>query len=106
MKRADGNWVMATAGELGLIVGDAGGYISIVKGLDGGTERVSFVIPVDSVAGTIPWSAAAAHLEGLDAAALAGMRTSQICHLGLSYDDKLGMRMFSGIANAPGTCGM
>ncbi len=36
---------------------------------------------------------------------LASMTTIEICHFGLSYDDKLGMRMFEGIANAPGTCG-
>lgn len=36
--------------------------------------------------------------------ALADTKLSQICHFGLSYDDTLGMRMFSSIGNAPGTC--
>jgi hypothetical protein len=40
----------------------------------------------------------------MTAAELAAMTSDQVCHLGLSYDDKLGMRMFGGIANAPGTC--
>lgn len=106
MKRAGGTWIMATAAELALIVGEAGGYISIVKGLDNGTQRIGITIPVDSPAGSFPWSAASAHLENMSEAEMAAMTSADVCHLGLSYDDKLGMRMFSGIANTPGTCGM
>lgn len=102
MKRTDSGWIPATASELSLIVSEAGGYVSIVKSFDNGTERAGFTIPADSTTGTLPW--ASARLEGLTAADFAAMTSDQICHLGISYDDKLGMRMFGGIANAPGTC--
>jgi hypothetical protein len=93
---------MATASELNLIVGEAGGYAAFAKSLDNGTARAGFTIPPDVVSGSIPWTTA--RLEGMTAAELASMTSDEICHLGLSYDDKLGMRMFGAIANTPGTC--
>jgi hypothetical protein len=37
-------------------------------------------------------------------AELLATTTDELCHFGLSYDDKLGMRMFGSVGNAPGTC--
>jgi hypothetical protein len=102
MKRTEAGWVMAIASELNLIVGEAGGNAAFARSFDNGTARASFTIPADVVSGTIPWTTA--RLEGMTAAELASMTTDEICHLGLSYDDKLGMRMFGAIANTPGTC--
>jgi hypothetical protein len=104
MKRDAGNWVPATASELSLIVGESGGYISIVKSFDNGMQRFGFTIPVELPSGRIAWTSAG--MDGATAADLAATTSEQICHLGLSYDDKLGMRMFGSIGNAPGTCPM
>jgi len=106
MKRdaATSSWVQATASELSLIVGEAGGYISIVKSFDNGTQRFGFTIPGDAPSGSIAWLTT--QYSGLTSAEVDATTSNQICHLGLSYDDKLGMRMFGSIANAPGTCPM
>ena len=102
LKRTDAGWVPATASELALIVGEAGGYVSIVRALDNGTARAGFTIPAALPSGMLPWGSA--RLDGMTVAELSAMTSAEVCHLGLSYDDQLGMRMFGGIANAPGTC--
>ena len=102
MKRTGGGWVTATVEELGLAVSDQGGYISIVKGFDNGDQHIGLTIPSDVAQGTVSWTSA--RLDNLTAAELAATKVNEVCHFGLSYDDKLGMRIFSGIGNAPGTC--
>lgn len=102
MKRTEAGWIPATASEVALIVGELGGYVSFARSFDNGLERGGFTIPTVNTMGSIPW--ASARLEGLSAADLEALTSDQICHLGLSYDDKLGMRMFGAIANTPGTC--
>ena len=103
-KREASGWVTASPADLALVVGDQGGYISIRRQFDDGSEQAGFVIPKDEASGSIPWAASSANLADLDAAGLAAMTTDDVCHLGLSYDDKLGMRFFGGIGNAAGTC--
>jgi hypothetical protein len=104
LKHTEAGWIPATASEVALIVGEAGGFVSVVRSFDNGTARAGFTIPAEVLAGVVPWSAA--RLEGMTAAELDAMTSAEVCHLGLSYDDKLGMRMFGGIANAAGTCPM
>lgn len=104
MKHVTAGWVPATVEELGLIVNDQGGFISILKAFDNGDQHISITIPVNVQTGILPWTSAV--LENLTSDQHAATKVSEICHFGLSYDDKLGMRMFSGIMNAPGTCPM
>lgn len=104
MRRTAAGWVPATAEEIALVVGEQGGFISISKGSPNAPARLMWTIPTSPATGAVMWSAAM--LEGLQAAEAASTKTSEICHLGISYDDKLGMRIFSGIENAPGTCPM
>jgi hypothetical protein len=104
MKRTAAGWIDATLPEITLVVADQGGYISIVKAHDNGDQHIGFLLPIGAIAGTIPWAAAGANLAGLTAAEMAATTTDELCHFGLSYDDKLGMRMFGSIGNAPGTC--
>ena len=92
-RHVDGLWRAATAEELALLTADQGGYLSIRRGRDDSDDVVGVAIPVEAPAGT------------LDAPGIVGMSSADICHLGLSVDDKLGMRAFAGIANSPGTCG-
>lgn len=104
-KRTDAGWVTATEAELSFVTADEGGYISLRNHTDDADATVGFVIPSTSPTGTLKWAPAGANLANLGAAAMSAMTTDDVCHLGLSYDDKLGMRFFGGIANQPGTCG-
>ena len=103
-KRTGDAWVLATASELALTVNQSGGFASLVVGTETSTQRIGIALPAVDPAGSVPWLAASVHLEGLDAAAFAAITTDQLCHFGLSYDDRLGMRHFAGIGNAVGTC--
>ncbi|HLG21675.1 MAG TPA: hypothetical protein VI382_02580 [Candidatus Manganitrophaceae bacterium] len=104
MKRTDSRWIPATLEELKLFVSDGSGYISVVSPSGYTGPRIGIPIPMTSVDGTIAWKAENAHLgDGITAAEMEATPSSEICNLGLSYDDKLGMRIFSGFENAA-TC--
>ncbi|MBI3610163.1 MAG: hypothetical protein HY204_05615 [Nitrospirae bacterium] len=106
MKRTDSGWVDATLEELNLFVSDGGGFISAhIYPLSSGME-IGIPFPMTSLSGTVAWTAENAHLpEGLTAEEMAALPSSQICSLGLSYDDKLGMRIFSGFSVAAACAG-
>jgi hypothetical protein len=104
MRHDQAGWSEATAADRALFVDPQGGFVSIVYAQDQSPKRVGVTVPVDAVGGTIPWTTANVHLENLSEAEFLGMRSDQVCHLGLSVDDLLGMRYFLGIQNAPGTC--
>jgi len=104
MRRSSAGWVPATLEELSLIVNPQGGYVSVVKDYDNGNKHLGLTIPSTVQSGSVSWSSA--NLDGLTADEAAATKVSEVCHFGLSYDDKLGMRMFSGIGNTPGTCPM
>jgi hypothetical protein len=102
-KHTSSGWVAATPGELA--VAGAPAWLSFRPGYDNAAASAAFQVPTDPASGTIAWSAAAAvALAGITDAELQALTASQICHLGLSYDNRLGMRMFTTIANADGTC--
>ena len=102
-KRTDGGWIAATAGEVALIAGEQGGFLSIRLGNDA-NKSAGWVIPGTAVSGSVAWSASV-NPDAATKAAVAVATTADLCHVGLSYDDKLGMRYFGGIGNAPHTCG-
>jgi hypothetical protein len=81
MKRASAEaWIPCTSEELDLVVGDRGGFLSVARGSS--ANRVEVVIPRQP-AGTVPWAGPV-------------MTPAEICAMGLSYDDKLGLRLFVG----------
>jgi hypothetical protein len=81
MKRASaGAWIPCTPEELALVVGDAGGFVGISRGTK--ENRVEITIPRQP-SGTIPWTGGAT-------------APADICSMALSYDDKLGLRLFVG----------
>lgn len=105
MKRSDSGWIDATAAELAVVVSGRGGFLSIVLYEDDGEKKVEVAIPTANPIGTVPWAEASVALRGgATGADLDAATTADLCHVGLSYDDKLGMRMFAGIGNAQGTC--
>lgn len=104
MKKTSTGWTAATLAELSTLMNSTGGYVSIKVNNDS-SRVVGFTIPITDVEGTIDWAAANATLTGVTESEFTSMLTAHICNLGISYDDKLGMRYFSGIANGPGTCG-
>ncbi len=105
MKKTDSGWTAASLGELGLIIASKGGFVSIRVGSDSASDKsVGITLPISSIDGTVDWTAANAHLGDVSETAFKAMTTTDICHLGISYDDQLGMRYFEGVSNATGTC--
>jgi hypothetical protein len=97
-------WILATAAELAVTVSESGGFASMRVGGDQSELSIGVTLPAGAPTASVPWVAAQVFLGGIDEAAFAAVTSDQLCHLGLSYDDRLGMRHFAGIANAPGTC--
>ena len=103
-KRTDAGWVPATAGEIALVAGEQGGFLSIRLGNDP-AKNIGFTIPKETVTGSIAWGMAMTTDAATKVAAVHAT-SSDLCHVGLSYDDKLGMRYFGGMGDAPGTCAL
>lgn len=106
MKKTETGWTAASSSEVSVAVASAGGTISLRVGSDSNTSKVlQITIPKTAASGSIPWtSSSAANVTGITATEFDALTTTQLCHLGLSYDDQLGMRYFEGIQNAAGTC--
>lgn len=98
MKRTASGWTPATEAELALIVSEDGGYLSMRYGNDSGPS-FGLPIPRDAASGSLDWSYADLSEAGLNASQFANLTYAQIYHVGLSYDDQLGMRYFLNIAN-------
>jgi hypothetical protein len=75
-----GAWSPVSAEQLDLVVGDAGAFVGFSRGSK--ANRVEMTIPRQP-SGTLPWTAAAT-------------AANDICSMALSYDDKLGLRLFVG----------
>lgn len=105
MKKTESGWTEASTDELSVLVAGDGGNAGIRAYTDTNTSQIiSIKIPITAASGSISWKAANVNLEGVTEAQFNALTTSEICHLGLSYDDKIGMRYFEGIYNASGTC--
>jgi hypothetical protein len=104
MKHTNTGWTLATADELSVVVSDLGGYLSIRPNTDSSPNNIGIVIPPTAPSGTIAWAAQGNILTGITETQMKALTPSDLCHVGLSYDDKLGMRFFAGITNDPGTC--
>jgi hypothetical protein len=74
------SWTPCTAEELDLVVGDRGGFLGVSTGSK--QNRVEIVIPRQPE-GSMPWTGGAT-------------APADICSMALSYDDKLGLRLFVG----------
>ncbi len=103
MKKTSSGWSQASLTEIDLLVADEGGNLGF-RVNNNSNKTVQFTIPKTSIEGTLDWTTSNASLSGVTAAEFTSLITTQICHLGLSYDDQLGMRYFEGINDASGTC--
>lgn len=99
MKRSDSAWVEATASEVGLLVQEDGGFLTLYTEKTGTTQNgVSISIPTSSASGTVMIGDAGVRLTGVtDPSALT---LDDFCSSALSYDDMMGLRIFAG-APAP-----
>lgn len=103
MKKTSTGWTEATLEEVDLLVSSANSYLGFR--IDGDENRqVGFTIPKTSLTGTIDWDVSNASLTGITTSQFEAITTSQICHLGLSFDDQLGMRYFQNISNSNDNC--
>lgn len=103
MKKTASGWTSATLEEVDLLVSDANSNLGFR--VDGNESRqVSFTIPKTSLTGTIDWDSSSASLTGITSSQFESLTTSQICHVGLSFDDQLGMRYFQNISNSSDSC--
>lgn len=96
MQRAEGGgWVTATAETVSLLVGDEGAFVDLhlVPAWDH-EVGLSFG-PAPS--GSMPLDGA--YLSNVTEAELGALTASQICGMAVSYDDKLGLRVFAGGAD-------
>lgn len=103
MKKTETAWTLASLEELELLVKADSGTISIK--VDGDEAKtIGITIPETALEGTIAWEATSANLSGVSTSEFDSLITTQICGLGLSTDDKLGLRYFQNINDAAGTC--
>jgi hypothetical protein len=102
MKRTSATeWVAATDEEVGLIVNDNGAFVNFYLGSK--STPASFKLPRQA-SGSVTWSASNTTGSGASATQIAQAKPSDICSMAISYDDKLGLRMFAGnVAPVSGT---
>ncbi len=94
MKRVSSSeWTMATQEEMDLVVGDQGGYTTFYRGAK--SNPIGFVLPRQP-SGSIPWAVSSTAEMRVSAADMANTRPDDLCSMAVSYDDKLGLRLFVG----------
>lgn len=103
MKKTSTGWTSASLTELSLLVGSDGASLGFRVDNDI-TQTAGITLPMSSLNGTITWEASNATLSGVTDSEFENLTTTQLCNIGLSYDDKLGMRYFENINDASGTC--
>jgi hypothetical protein len=101
MKRTPTSWVAATEEEVALIVPLRGGFLGFRPGGVSG-KVLEYRIPGAPVTGTINFAATSNIQGGVSAGEIADLTVDDLCHVGLSYDDTLGMRIFVGYQQGPG----
>lgn len=94
MKKSGSVWVEASAAEVDIVVSDDGGNLGLYIDGDNLTSNktISWTLP-KTVSGTLSMSTA--RLEHLSASEATAMTFGRMGHVGLSYDDTLGMRYFA-----------
>jgi hypothetical protein len=100
MRHAPSGWVLATPEEVALIVPQHGGFLGFQPSGDM-TKRLEFTIPGSPVTGTINFATPNNIQGGVTPTEISALTLGQICHVGISYDDTLGMRIFQGWQENP-----
>ena len=105
MKKSGASWVLATAEEIKLTVNDNGGAAGFY--VNAKANSAGFKVPTQPE-GTLTWDVSSTwSKDSTDSATVAafmkGATPANVCSMAISYDDKLGLRHFSGGAIATGT---
>ncbi|HEX2879437.1 MAG TPA: hypothetical protein VHO25_07860 [Polyangiaceae bacterium] len=85
-------WIPASAEEVATVVNENGGGASIHIS---GNSEVFLSIPTEAQ-GTIQWGENLDSNGSIDSQQIAALSPSDLCGIAVSYDDKLGMRIFAG----------
>ncbi len=100
-KLNSGVWMDAATNEVAILVNENGGYVKFYTQKSPGIEvGVSFSIPKSSASGTVSW--ASPHITSFGvpdstlAPDIATLTPNSFCSSAVSYDDKLGLRIFAG----------
>ncbi|MDB4985980.1 MAG: hypothetical protein JWN04_1158, partial [Myxococcaceae bacterium] len=101
MKHTETGWVLATAEEVALFIPQQGGFLGFQPSGDA-SKRLEYVIPGSPVSGTIPFALTNNIQGSVTPADIAALTAGQLCHVGVSYDDTLGMRIFQNWQQNPG----
>lgn len=97
MKRSGSTWADATATEVGLIVQSSGAFLHLYTAKSAGVQDgLGFTIPATSATGTIAVSEA----YNTNVADITNLSLNSFCSVALSYDDKMGLRLFAGSPTA------
>jgi len=105
MKNTAGDWTEASEDEVKTIVNDDGGFAIFYLNFDRNTverqHHIGFSIP-RTANGIIPFTLAAADdvSDELSSGLAATIEVGDICNSAVSYDDKLGLRIFAGSPSA------
>ncbi len=95
-----GVWSAASTTQVQAVVNDSGGYANIYYN----PTPLSVIVRSADIGCTLPRTATGTldmttcNLSGVTAAQVAAMTTDNICNMAISYDDKLGLRIFAGDA--------
>jgi hypothetical protein len=97
MRRAGSGvrWVPASPEQIALVVPQRGGFLGFAPGGDM-TKRLEYTIPGMPAEGTVQFAAPGNRQGGVTDVEVAALTLADLCHVGISYDDTLGMRIFQG----------
>lgn len=94
-KLSQDSWVNATETEISLLVQKSGAHLNLSTFRQSGDERgLSFSIPSTSANGTINIGDSGSSSVGVSDPS--NVTIADICSTALSYDDKMGLRLFAG----------
>jgi hypothetical protein len=97
MKRTGSTWTMATVAEVNLLVQSQGAYLGLYTAKSTGVEDgLFFTIPAAEASGTLT----IAQAQNTNVSDPTHLTMASFCSSAMSYDDKLGLRIFAG-APAP-----
>ncbi len=95
MKKELAEWVQATATEVGLIAQDDAATLTLYTEKSSGVEKgLSFKIPSTSATGTI--NVGGSGFINVSVTNPTNVTLDDVCSSALSYDDKMGLRLFAG----------
>lgn len=96
MKRSGSAWVAATLKEVNLLVQDSSAFFALyTEKTSSSSKALGFTIPSTSITGTVN-IVGDSNFNNDGVTDPTNVTLSDICNTALSYDDKLGLRLFAG----------